>query len=584
MPYLFPRLIVALALWWGMVGMAALAAEPSTASAWSPDPSARSIQVPGSTLQWLENGRTATPQDTQSAPFLATAADQIAGLNSHNTLWIKLRLQRPAGDATRWVLHIPQPALDHVRLYEHRNGSWHMQSAGDTLPHSQWTTRWLHPEFELAPAAGPTQDILLQIRNFKPLPLPLHFSPAQALQSQRLAESLGLGLVYGLVLTLAALSLLRYAEFKNVSDLGAALYSGMIGLALSQFNGVLNALLWPHTPVWADYASSVLPVVAMGFALLLGRHLYALNIHYPRCDQALRAMGWIALASVFTCVVVDRPTADLIAGTVLFTGTALGLVATWLNWRSGSPLGAWLMWTYTPQFAMVLWMTLETGGYLPGFWPLRYLLTVAVAASVPALVYALGRATHDRKELAARAEQLPTQDALTGLLTPVAFQTHLEDAYQRAVSGREPVALILVSVVNHEHIRHHMGDPVAEQCLLRAVIKLHRILRDVDPAARVGTARFAMLMEGVGSRQALTERLVKLVASGLIPLQGLQPEVTLQFQAACVLLQENPIAPATALDDLSEVLAGISPRTRRPIRFLEPVPTQLASLHSSLSA
>jgi diguanylate cyclase (GGDEF)-like protein len=210
-------------------------------------------------------------------------------------------------------------------------------------------------------------------------------------------------------------------------------------------------------------------------------------------------------------------------------------------------------------------------------------LTLSVAASVPALVYALGRATHDRTEIAARAEQLPTQDALTGLLTPAAFQTHLEEAYQRAIRGREPIALVLVSVVNHEHIRSNMGDPIAEQCLLRAVIKLHRVLRDVDPAARVGSARFAMLMEGVATRQALTERLVKLVASGLIPLQGLQPEVTLQFQAACVLLQENPIAPATALDDLSEVLAGISPRTRRPIRFLEPEPTQLASLHSSIS-
>jgi len=68
----------------------------------------------------------------------------------------------------------------------------------------------------------------------------------------------------------------------------------------------------------------------------------------------------------------------------------MGLVATWLNWRTGSPLGAWLSWTYTPQFGMVLWMTLEAGGYLPAFWPLRYLLTLTVAASVPALALCIG--------------------------------------------------------------------------------------------------------------------------------------------------------------------------------------------------
>jgi two-component system, sensor histidine kinase LadS len=199
---------------------------------------------------------------------------------------------------------------------------------------------------------------------------------------------------------------------------------------------------------------------------------------------------------------------------------------------------------------------------------------------VPTLIYALSRATHDRKEVAMRADQLPTQDALTGLLTAQAFQIHVEDAYQRAIDTREPVALVLVSVINLERIRTTMGDTTAEQCMLRAVIKLHRILRDVDPAARIGTERFAMVLEGVNSRQALTERLVKLVASGLVPLQGLEPEVTLQFQAACVLLHDNPVPPDRVLDDLSAVLAGISPRTRRPIRFLEPVPTQAAPLAS----
>ena len=68
------------------------------------------------------------------------------------------------------------------------------------------------------------------------------------------------------------------------------------------------------------------------------------------------------------------------------------------------------------------------------------------------------------------------------------------------------------------------------------------------------------------------------MASGLVPLQGLQPEVTLQFQAACVLLHDNPVPADRVMQDLSEVLAGISPRTRRPIRFLEPAPTLAAPL------
>ena len=46
---------------------------------------------------------------------------------------------------------------------------------------------------------------------------------------------------------------------------------------------------------------------------------------------------------------------------------------------------------------------------------------MAIAMSVPLLMYALSRATHDRKELAIRANHLPNQDALPGLPTREAF-------------------------------------------------------------------------------------------------------------------------------------------------------------------
>ena len=179
-----------------------------------------------------------------------------------------------------------------------------------------------------------------------------------------------------------------------------------------------------------------------------------------------------------------------------------------------------------------------------------------------------------------RANHLPTQDALTGLLTPEVFQTHLETAVQRAIDHREPLALVMVRVTNHEHIRQAYSDTTAEQCLLRAVVKIQRILRDVDPAGRVGTAEFALLMEGVATRQALTERMVKLIGSGLIPLPGLVPEVTLHFHAVCVMLHENPVPPERVLDDLRDLMAGMSPHTRRPIRYLEALPTEASQMHS----
>jgi diguanylate cyclase (GGDEF)-like protein len=416
------------------------------------------------------------------------------------------------------------------------------------------------------------------VRNFKPLSIPIRLAAGTQRETQKLQEIALLGLMTGVLLTMSLMSLLRHLEHHNPLDRTAALYGLLAAASVAQINGGLNALLWQNLPTLADYASEVIPVMAMGCALLLVRKLYTLSTHYHRYDQVLEILGWCTLGSVLGYMLLDHATADQLGGLALALATAAGLLASLISWRSGAPIGGWLVLAYAPHFGVVLWHIGESMGWTPPHWEMRYGYSLTLACSVGLLSYALSRATHDRKEVELRADLLQTQDALTGLLTASIFQGHLESAYQRAIANREPIALVLVSVTNHERIRTTLGDTTAEQCLLRAVIKLHRILRDVDPAARVGSARFALLLEGVENRQTLTERLVKLVASGLIPLQGLQPEVTLQFQAACVLLHQNPVAPARVMNDLSDVLAGISPRTRRPIRFLDPTPTQAAPL------
>ena len=583
MPYLLLRLMLALALAFGMVGGPAWAAATAAPEALVLGDGNPAWELTGPVSVWLESGTRATIDEVTNTPHAFTSAPALTrhALHTGNTLWMRLRVVRAAGNTAQWTLNVPAPYVDSVTLYQRTDGKqWQAQSAGDTLPQAQWSRRGLYPEFTLELPSGVPQDLYLQVRNFKPLSLPVRLTTTSLRDSQRHLESVVLGLLVGTLLTLAALSVIRHYEHNNPFDLKAAWYGLLVAVSVAQVNGVLNALLWSAWPTWADYANSVLPLVAVGTSLLFVRKLYALSTHFHRYDKILVWVAWVVLGTVAGFVLLGRDLADQVGTVALFVATTVGLLATVMSWRGGSAIGSWLMLAYAPQFLCLLWLVAESFGLVTTHWEMRYFMSLSVALSVPTLIYALSRATHDRKEVAMRADQLPTQDALTGLLTAQAFQSHVEDAYQRAIDTREPVALVLVSVINLERIRSTMGDTTAEQCMLRAVIKLHRILRDVDPAARIGTERFAMVLEGVNSRQALTERLVKLVASGLVPLQGLEPEVTLQFQAACVLLHDNPVPPDRVLDDLSAVLAGISPRTRRPIRFLEPVPTQAAPLAS----
>jgi len=74
--------------------------------------------------------------------------------------------------------------------------------------------------------------------------------------------------------------------------------------------------------------------------------------------------------------------------------------------------------------------------------------------------------------------------------------------------------------------------------------------------------------------------MVRLVASGLIPLPGLRPEVTLQFHISCALLTEVVADKRTVLQELQDVLHGMLPLHPSPHSLPGAAPTMPAALPS----
>jgi two-component system, sensor histidine kinase LadS len=64
--------------------------------------------------------------------------------------------------ATRWLLQVELPTTDSVTLfYQRSDGSWVSQSAGDSLPQSQWALRSRYPLFSLSDNTGQPVAYLL---------------------------------------------------------------------------------------------------------------------------------------------------------------------------------------------------------------------------------------------------------------------------------------------------------------------------------------------------------------------------------------------------------------------------------------
>jgi two-component system, sensor histidine kinase LadS len=520
-----------------------------------------------------------------NSAFTAVPSSDVVPLSTNNTAWIRLRLVRATGSNALWTLHLPLPYLDYAALYQRdARGNWVAQVAGDTLAVDRWTHPALYPDFSLQLNEHGVTEVFLQIQNFKPVLLPLNLVQVETRARQREFESLGLGAMLGMMSMLVGVCAINYAQSRRRDDGWYTVYTLLLMLVVAGSTGLTNLWLWPTSPVWANFAHMALPVACVGATTLFVRHVTSLDVAYPRLAHLLYVAGLISLPLALLTAAIDRRIADQANGLFLATAPVLILLATVLTWRRGYPVSRWLFLAYMPQALAVLVLVAQMWGWLPPWWQARYALVVAVAATVPLLQQAFYARARERRDTQDRADALPTQDALTGMLTPAMFQHQVDLAISRAKHDNEPSAIVVVDVINAKYLREHYGDAAAEQCLLRAAVKLHRVLRDVDPAGRLDSARFGLVLVGVSDRQVLTERMVRLIASGLIPLPGLQPEVTLQFHVACVLLQEIIPNRQTVLDELGDVMQGISPRSRRPIRFLEApdtIPVEFDSAQSN---
>ena len=391
----------------------------------------------------------------------------------------------------------------------------------------------------------------------------------------------GIGAALGVLAVLSLHSLVMYARHRDRADAGAAAYGLLIVLTLAQVNGVFNAIPLFELPLWHPFDNYVFQLLSIGATLLFLRHLFSISTRFSKVSQLLKIAGLAIMASPLLFLWMDLQSADVLGNLLLLVGTLLGLTASLLCWRGGSSMGRWLTIAYVPQFVCVMRLLLDTLGILPVMWEIRYAISACVALSVPALLYALSEIHHNRRDVDLRARHLPSQDALTGLLTKNAFLAKLKQNVRRVLESREQTALILVEFINHEHIRKLLGDTVAEECLLRCTVKIHRISRDTDTVGRVAPARFGLVLDGARDRDHVVQSMTRLIASGLTPVPGLVPEVVLQFHVACVLLHEFLLEPDLALEELNGLLDRMSSRTRRKIRFLE-VPHQPLQADSSL--
>jgi two-component system, sensor histidine kinase LadS len=597
--YALQKLLAArLACWAGVVllGPAAYAHDPLQAPAW---PTAIPVSEQTNEIDirsigaWSDVTGRATVQEVFPAKFSAFAKTDLhtaMRFDGPTAVWLHLRLAAP-GDAkpaepSSVMLEIPVPRIDMAELFTlQADGSWARQQAGDSLANARWSRPGSHPSFDIKLPAGTQQDVLLRVRNAAPLVVPLKISSLQEFQRHQQVDYLLQGMVFGVMLLLLVICLVQGYMYRDRVYVVYAAYVILEALTLATYTGVAAHFLWNGSPFWADTSLAVLGLLVVNAIMWLARDLTATAVRNPRLNKLMLVLGALGVVSAAAFPFVPRATVGLgLLGVMVPALLIVALVAAVRSWRVGDPVGKWAMLAFLPVAVTGLSALTRVLGITEGWWSSQYPVIYAITLQVPLILIALNLRSRERHAMQTRSEAMATQDALTGLLAGHLFHDRVQQAFARAHRHGEDAAVLLVSLVNHRQIIATHGTTVAEHSLLRSVIKLRRVLRDVDTAARTGPSQFGLILEGAKTRDQVTQMAARLIALGLMPLKGLVPEVTLQFQFSAVLLREYTEEVAELEPKLQALLARISPRSRRPIRFLRITSTDIDVSASGLAA
>ncbi|MBC7601714.1 MAG: GGDEF domain-containing protein, partial [Ramlibacter sp.] len=532
---------------------------------------------------WIDATGNATLEQVMqpgTAFFQPTRPDLVYSLGETGALWLHYRLQRGRNERSGWLLTFPMPAIDSVTVFQQDGTRWIGHSAGDTLAVSSWPEAGRYPYFRLDLPAGQPRDIYVRVKHFTAANFPVQLMTASTYNQHLQLEYLGLGLTFGALILLIAACLAQSLVYRDSVYAWYALYAFLTTLCVAAYTGVAAHLLWPGFGALGDLMQPVLALLAASAALLFVRNLTGISARYRLIDKGVYWFGLAGIAAAAAYALIPKGAALAMMAAYVLSAAVIAMWVAWAAWRRGDGVGAWVLGAYVPVTAAVAMAVMRPLGLISLSFGTQYAIVVSMAIEVPLLLIALNIRSRERHGAQIRELALSTQDALTGLLAPHLFHDRLRQVVTRFRRDKESAAVVFIDLVNYQRIKDHYGSAVAEQSLLRSVIKLRRLLRDVDTVSRIGEARFGLILEGVRSRVAVTDRAARLIAAGLMPLAGLKPDVTLQFHIGAVLLEERVSDAPEIVDALDALLEGMSARTRRPIRFLESEVTQPAPLEA----
>jgi GGDEF domain-containing protein len=512
--------------------------------------------------------------------FAALDPYQNFVLGHDGAAWLRLRLHIPltnnnaqetrGSDLISWVLEIPAPLLDDVALYQIAEDGRLLpaQRAGDLLPNARWSYPSNRASFKLNLYAGDSADIWLRVKYpiVTQLPIFLKTEPQYLYDSR--AYFWVIGVVFGALMFLCLYVAIIVATFKDLAHLGFGLYLASSLATLFAYSGVNGYLLFDHSARWTDASTGVWQLISATTAVFFVGTLLQAPARAPRLTLSMRVLGVLSLMAVPIYFFVDRASYGSSAVVLALISSyilciSMGVIA----WRLGDKTGRIIIVFNALLLLNLIAALVGATGLVRFYWYQQTPVYILMVVLMPLILAEMNFKMRHQLTMQIRAQGMRSHDALTDALNEPFFLSRLRTIMNNP-RKRKGGALVLIDVSNLPFMRDGFTQDIIEQTLLRAVIKIKKVFGDMDAIGRIGDHHLAVILENT-DRDRLSKLAVELIASGLMPSKNLKQDVTIVFHFAITLLEEYEGHLDEILPSLQAVCSKMSPRTQRPIRYLQ---------------
>ncbi len=470
----------------------------------------------------------------QSERFTPLTSSASFGYSS-DVYWLRFTLTQDSLPRS-WLLELPYPYLDDVRLYTPRSdGSMSEQRAGDHMPFASWPLPYRNFLFPLTlPPGHGTHTLYLRVATGDSLSVPLVVWEEEAFQLYAREEALLFGLYYGLML-----AMLFYNAFVGTLLRDRTFYyyvacSFFALLIVAELNGHTLQYLWPNFPWLADQQHNLIPCIYVTSLVLWQQAFLNLRQTVPWIVRPLLAIIAAAIALILFSLIGfyglgNQLTMYLAAITIVLTLLAsIFCVA-----RGHRPARIFLLAQLTPMAGSFL-LVMRNLGYMTPSTLLNHSFQLATSLEMLLFSIALAYRIYLLRRERHAALDLALHDPLTGLLNRHGLEQRLARFSHAGQRRNEELTLMVLDLDGFKQLNDRYGHKTGDLVLREVARRLKACIRTTDFIARPGNDEFIIGLPGMFSHSdgaQLADKLIDQVALP-IPVGSPVPGGTVQLTAS----------------------------------------------------